>query len=268
MSNSILVSIVTPSYNQAEYLAENLHSVTVQRAQGIEVQHLVMDGGSTDGTVALLEASTGVTWVSKKDRGQSDAINKGFRAAQGAIIGWINSDDYYVPGAVARVVSYFEEHPEAMWLYGKCYIVDRTSRVTDEYDTSDFDLETLINRKNFIPQQSTFFRRQLLDQVGYLDESLQLCMDYDYWIRIGKLYPGHFLQEYLACFRRHKDAKTSKQAPRHWAEFLEVSRKYGGKRFSMIYLRMLMHAAFRGIPGPLQRLAAAPALRSMARRIR
>jgi len=268
MSDSILVSIVTPSYNQAEYLLQNLRSVAIQRAPGIELQHLVMDGGSNDGTLALLEASSGVTWMSEKDRGQSDAINKGFRAAQGAIIGWINSDDYYEPGAIAKVVAYFREHPETMWLYGKCHFVDSSGTITDAYDAADFNLDTLINRKNFVPQQSTFFRRELLEQVGYLDESLHLCMDYDYWIRFGKRYPGHFLPEYLASFRRHADAKTSMQAGRHWAEFLEVSRKHGGKRFSVLYLRMLGHAVFRSIPGPIRRLAAAPALRLIVRRIR
>lgn len=268
MSDSILVSIVTPSYNQAEFLLQNLHSVAIQKAPGIKLQHLVMDGGSTDGTVALLKASSGVTWVSEKDRGQSDAINKGFHAAEGSIIGWINSDDYYMPGAIAKVIDYFEKHQEAMWLYGRCHMVDRSNSVTDEYDTAEFDLDTLINEKNFVPQQATFFRRELLDQVGYLDESLNLCMDYDYWIRFGKRHPGHFLPEYLACFRRHIDAKTSMQARRHWAEFLEVSRKHGGRRFSILYCRMLMHAVFRSTPVSLRKLANAPALRSIVRRIR
>jgi glycosyltransferase involved in cell wall biosynthesis len=263
-----LVSIITPSYNQAEYLVENLESVAAQRSNDYDLEHLVFDGGSTDGSLDVLRNCQGVTWVSEPDRGQSDAINKGFRAAGGEIIGWINSDDFYTRGAVARVVSYFREHPDTKWIYGNCYFVDQNSRITGSYDARQFNLERLLNFGDYIPQQSTFFRRDLLQTVGYLDESLHLAMDYDFWIRIGKSYTGVFLPDYLACFRRHSLAKTDRRAGEHWAEALAVSRRHGGQLFSRLYFRSRVQAFYRMFPTRIRRLARHPRLEPLARRIR
>ena len=201
------VSVVTPSFNQGQFLERTLASVAHQ--EGIEIEHVVFDGGSTDGTVEVLTHFVPpVRWVSKKDRGQTDAVNKGICATDGEIIGWLNSDDIYYSGAVEKVVNYFQVHPDVDVVYGKADHVDIEDVPFEEYPTEPWDLERL-KYHCFLCQPAVFFRRRVVEQHGLLDESLNYCMDYGFWLRLA-LAGVHFgyLEEKLAGSRIYADNKT------------------------------------------------------------
>lgn len=201
------VSVVTPSYNQGQFIERTLQSVASQT--GAEIEHVVFDGGSNDDTVAVLKAFTpAVRWVSEKDKGQTDAVNKGIAATDGDIIGWLNSDDVYYPGAIARVVEFFEQHPEVDVVYGLADHIDLEDRAFEEYPTEPWDLERL-KETCFICQPALFFRRRVVEQHGALDESLNYCMDYAYWLRLGTAGVRFaLLHEKLAGSRLYADNKT------------------------------------------------------------
>jgi glycosyltransferase involved in cell wall biosynthesis len=180
------VTIVTPSYNQGSFLEETLLSVLTQDYPNIE--YLVIDGGSTDGSVEIIKKYEGrlAFWVSEPDQGQAHAINKGFRRARGEILGWLNSDDLYCPGAVRTAVEFLESHPDVSVVYGRADLIDSEGTVLGSVPPEDFDPAVCIARQRFpIPQPATFFRRETLQQVGDLDQRLRYCLDWDYWIRIA-----------------------------------------------------------------------------------
>ena len=201
------ISIVTPSYNQGQFIERTLQSVACQA--GAEIEHVVFDGGSTDNTVEVLKNfSPPVRWVSKKDKGQTDAVNQGIRATDGEIIGWLNSDDIYYPGAIECVVAYFNAHPEVDLVYGMADHIDLEDHAFENYPTEPWDFERL-KETCFICQPALFFRRRVIEQHGLLDESLNYCMDYEYWLRLGmKGVRFAYLEERLAGSRLYADNKT------------------------------------------------------------
>jgi glycosyltransferase involved in cell wall biosynthesis len=201
------VSIVTPSYNQGQFIERTLQSVASQT--GAEIEHVVFDGGSKDNTVDVLKAFVPpVRWVSQKDNGQTDAVNKGIRATSGEIIGWLNSDDIYYPNAISKVVAYFDAHPEVDIVYGQADHIDLEDKAFEEYPSEPWSLERL-KETCFICQPALFFRRSIVEKHGLLDESLNYCMDYAYWLRLGKAgVKFAFLQEKLAGSRLYADNKT------------------------------------------------------------
>lgn len=201
------VSVITPSYNQAAFIERTLASVAAQ--SGVELEHVVFDGGSTDGTVAILERfRPAPRWVSRKDNGQADAVNQGIRATDGDVIGWLNSDDVYYPGAIARVAAFLEQNPDVDVVYGMADHIDRDDRVLERYPTAPWDFERL-KKECFICQPAAFFRRRVIEKHGLLDESLHFCMDYEYWLRLGKSGARFaYLEDKLAGSRLHSDTKT------------------------------------------------------------
>jgi glycosyltransferase involved in cell wall biosynthesis len=222
------VSIVTPSYNQGQFIERTLQSVASQ--SGAEIEHVVFDGGSTDATVDVLKAFTpAVRWVSKKDKGQTDAVNQGIRATDGEIIGWLNSDDVYYPHAIERVVAFFERNPDVDIVYGLADHIGLDDVAFEDYPTEPWNFERL-KETCFICQPALFFRRRVVEQHGLLDESLNYCMDYAYWLRLGKAGVRFaLLPEKLAGSRLYADNKTLGARVKVHAEINDMFRKLFGK---------------------------------------
>lgn len=234
---SPLVSIVTPSFNQARYLEETIQSVLAQTYPHVE--YWIIDGGSTDGSLEIIEkyAPRLAGWVSEPDRGQTDAINKGFARANGEILAWINSDDTYEPHAVAEAVEYLMAHPETGLVYGDCNYIDENSRVIGRFPAAQTDLARLRRGYVHVPQQSAFFRAALWRQVGPLDPSFYFAMDYDLWVRLAGVSRVDYVRRVWANFRLHSDAKTIAADDRCWPEMLRVHYRDGGSRFAPIVFK-------------------------------
>lgn len=200
------ISVITPSYNQGRFIEKTIQSVLNQDVSCLE--YMVVDGGSTDETVSILKRYEGrFCWVSEKDKGQADAINKGIRATTGDIVGYLNSDDVYYPGALNAVSSFFEENPEADVVYGDADHIDLNGEVIAPYDTEDWDYHRL-KEICYLCQPAVFVRRRLIDKAGLFDASLQYCMDYEYWLRLGAVIPFARLHKKLAGSRLHNENKT------------------------------------------------------------
>jgi glycosyltransferase involved in cell wall biosynthesis len=228
MNHSPLISVVTPSFNQASFLGEALASVQLQSYKHCE--HLVIDGKSTDGTVALLRnvtdgaESASVRWISETDSGQSDALNKGFRLAKGEIIGWLNSDDRYRPGCFEQIVRAFAENPEVDILYGDYVVIDeagRPLRVRREIEFSAFIL--LYHRVLYIPTTATFFRRRIFEENNWLEEKLHYAMDLEFFIRLAaRGYRFKHLPKIIADFRVHSRSKSCSDPDKHRMEHQQI----------------------------------------------
>lgn len=240
LSPNPLVSIVTPSYNQAPYLEAAIRSVLEQSYPHIE--HLVIDGGSTDGSLQILQeyGDRLAYWVSEQDAGQTDAINKGFNRASGEIFAWINSDDLLRLEAVAEAVEYLKEHPEVGMVYGDADFIDEAGEKIGWFNAAQTDYTRLRRGYVHIPQQATFFRGRLWRMVGPLDPSFYFAMDYDLWVRIAALAPIRYHPRTWAAFRLHSDAKSLAAAERCWPEMMRVHRRLGGGILSVIYAKYLL----------------------------
>ncbi|MEI4828208.1 glycosyltransferase family 2 protein [Bacillus sp. FJAT-53711] len=210
--NQPLVSIITPSYQQGKFIQETIESVLSQDYSNLE--HIVIDGGSTDSTVEVLKSYNYLgerfRWVSEKDRGQSHAINKGLNMAKGEIIGWLNSDDTYMPNAVKRAVSALQQNTEWGMVYGRANYTDEQNQVIGPYPIEPFNRKRLYEGC-IICQPAAFIRKEAFDMVGGIDENFHFCMDYDLWMRISKHYPIGFIEHVLATSRMHNDSKTMTQ---------------------------------------------------------
>jgi glycosyltransferase involved in cell wall biosynthesis len=240
-----LVSIVTPSFNQAPYLEETISSVLEQDYPRIE--YIIIDGGSTDGSVDIIKkyADKITWWVSEVDKGQTDAINKGFGCTTGRILAWLNSDDTYEPGAVSAGVKYLQEHPKIGMVYADCNYIDEKGQKLGKFPAAQTDYKRLRRGYVHIPQQTMFFRAELWHAVGPMDPSFFFAMDYDLWTRIAarteiKYLPG----QTWANFRIHSFGKTIAADERCWPEMLQVHYRDGGSFFSIIvakyYIRKLI----------------------------
>lgn len=213
------LSVITPSLRQARYLGACLESVRAAAATAAphEVEHIVVDGGSDDGTVDLLRARTDIRWISEKDTGQSHAINKGLALATGEILAYLCADDLYEPDAVRAVLEAFAANPGADVVYGDFYFLEGDSGRKRRKSAASFRPDRL-RRRNPLGQPAVWWRRRVYDKFGGFDESLHFCMDHEYWLRLGTSVRWHYLPEPLAVSRLHADAKTSRQLPAMWRE--------------------------------------------------
>jgi glycosyltransferase involved in cell wall biosynthesis len=234
--NQPLVTIVTPSFNQGRFIRETIESVFSQDYPHIE--YIVMDGGSKDETADVVKEYAGrLTWISERDRGQSDAINKGFRMARGEIVAWLNSDDILLPGAVSQAVAAFERKPQMGAVYGEGYLIDIDSKVKGRFPyTQPMDLWRLTYLSDFILQQALFLRRTVLEELNYLDEGLHYTMDWDLLIRIASRYDVDYINAYLGAIREHGQAKTALGGLRRASEIRLMLQRHTGMRLSPGFL--------------------------------
>lgn len=230
-----LVTIVTPSYNQGRFIRDTIESVLSQNYPKIE--YIIIDGMSADDTSDIVrEYEDRLTFIREKDHGQSDAINKGFRMAKGEIVAWLNSDDVYEPDCIQRAVLEFQKHPDLGLLYGDGYIIDENGKKTGKFNaTQAFDAWELIHVQDYILQPTTFFRKNCLKKAGYLDESLNWCMDWDLWIRLSKITKVKYIPEYFACAREYSGTKTSVGGRKRLLEIKKLMQKYSGKKSPVGY---------------------------------
>lgn len=221
-----LVTVVTPSYNQGSFIEETILSVLNQDYPYIE--YIIIDGGSSDNTLDIIRKyENRLTWVSEPDRGQSHAINKGFRMAKGEILCWLNSDDTYEPGAVSKVVQCFLQNPGTSMVYGLVNVVSESGEVTETIIAhKPFELWTVIHFGQIIYQASTFFLKDAFDQVGELNEDLNWCMDWDLWIRLGMRYEVINVGHVFANIRMYHSTKTSTGGFKRVKEIVKVMRQY------------------------------------------
>lgn len=250
MTDDPLITVVTPSYNQGRFIEETIQSVLGQGYPRLE--YLVMDGGSKDDTVDVLKKyGDRLRWVSEKDGGQADAVNKGFAAARGEILGWLNSDDTYAPGALRAAADFFAANPDVGMVYGDGDHVDEGGRFLERYPARPYDWKALGDRC-YICQPAAFIRAEVFRQVGPLDGSLHFTMDYDYWIRVGKRFKVAYRPGVLARSRLHGDTKTvARRADAHDEALATLRRHYGRAP-----LHWICAAAFHRLaPGLLPGLA-------------
>ena len=213
------LSVITPSLNQGRYLAACLDSVRAAAAEAgpNEIEHIVIDGGSSDGTVDLLRGRSDVRWASERDSGQSHAINKGLAMASGDILAYLCADDLYEPDAAQKVLCAFADYPDADVVYADFYFLEGDSGRKRRKSAAAFRPDNLRN-SNPLGQPAVWWRRRVYENFGGFDESLHYCMDHEYWLRLGTNVRWHYIPEPLAVSRLHADAKTSRQLPAMWRE--------------------------------------------------
>jgi glycosyltransferase involved in cell wall biosynthesis len=226
------ISIVTPCLNQRNFLEQTLRSILSQSGD-FELTSIIIDGGSTDGTLDLLRSLNDprIKWTSEHDHGQAHALNKGLDRAEDGVIGWLNSDDLYTPDALAAVMQAFED-PDVKWVIGRCQNIDAQgniirpaiARYKDRY-LAHYSYRKLL-RENFISQPAVFWRTDFGQEAGPLDESLLYTMDYDLWLRMGKLAEPVILDRVLAQFRIHAASKSGKVNREQFDEGYRVAGRY------------------------------------------
>jgi glycosyltransferase involved in cell wall biosynthesis len=232
------ISVVTPSLNQGRFLRDALQSVVDQNYPRVE--HIVVEGGSQDDSVEVLNEYAHYGHVclieAVPPQGQSHAVNIGFRAATGDVIGWLNADDRYCPGAFAEAVAALAD-PGADLVYGSWEIIDEEGRFVSAFEAGPFDLDQFLNGVTSIAQPTVFFRRSLLERIGYLDETLHYVMDFDLLLRAARVTTFQRVDATLAQFRHHSNSKSMAQARRFYPEGRRVARRHGGPFLSTAFRR-------------------------------
>jgi len=226
-----MISIIVPTYNAERYLRQAVESILEQ--DYLDVELIVVDGKSTDSTVNILrEYGKEIRWISEKDKGEPDAINKGMAMAKGELIGFLNADDIYLPNALSTVVEHFKDYPNSMWAYGKCKIIDEdgeearglVTKIKELFQPHYSYSRLLIG--DFIAQPAAFWRRELVNEIGNFDIRETLAFEYDFWLRAGKLYRPGFINEYLASWRAHSESLTVNNIYKDMKDAYRISKGY------------------------------------------
>jgi glycosyltransferase involved in cell wall biosynthesis len=220
LTRNPLVSVVTPSYNALPFIIDTIKSVQLQDYPTIE--HIVIDGSSVDGTREVLKQHPHLIWISEPDKGQSEAINKGFRMARGEIIGWLNADDTYRPGAVSCAVEYLQAHPDVDLVYTDVQVIDEHDQPVRLARSGPFSFEEILIN-NMVKQPTIFMRKKVIDSLGGVDEDLHYVMDYEFWLRAGRLFNLQYLPgEIFANFRYCRGTKSYEETDAFHQEWMRV----------------------------------------------
>jgi glycosyltransferase involved in cell wall biosynthesis len=259
------VTVVTPSFNQERYIEETLRSVLLQGYPALE--HVVIDGGSTDGSVDIVRRYGDwlARWVSEPDDGQSDALNKGFAGSRGEVMAWLNSDDLYLPGAIRRAVETLATRPRAGLVYGTCHILDSADLLVRPASPRPFRRADILRGALTIPQPSAFWTRSAWERVGPIRRDYHYCMDLDLWMSIAEQFDVIYVPEVWACFREHEASKTG-GGRRPFEDEEVLVRRAHHRRRRLLRLAMARPAAYF-TPSMLAFMGARMLPRSWTRRI-
>jgi len=230
--NALKFSVITPSLNQGEFIEENIRSVLNQHHDNVE--HLIIDGGSTDGTLDILKKYKHLKWISEPDKGQSDALNKGFKMAQGDIICWVNSDDMLAENALNAANQFFAEMPQTLAVNGIRENIDQDGIKLNDTPSRTYTFDGLLNKNNSVSQVATFFRRTVFNKIGYLDVTLHYAMDYDFFLRLTAIQTIPSINVKLGRFRTHAASKTSASGLKLLKEQQLTRAKFGGNIVSSV----------------------------------
>jgi glycosyltransferase involved in cell wall biosynthesis len=227
MGDALTLSIVTPSYNTGRHLKAAIRSVLEQEWPAIDYR--VMDGGSTDSTLDVLRGfGDRLRWISEKDAGQSDAINKGFARSSGEVLAWLNADDVYATGAVRTAMEFLQAHPEVALVYGNADYIDACGKtIAPCAHIEPFNYHRLLHYSDYIVQPAAFFRRSAFEAVGGLDASLNWTMDYDLWLKIARQFKVAYIPQLLAHYRWLDNNKTATGGFARLNEISEVIQRHG-----------------------------------------
>ena len=244
------ISVITPSFNQGQFLEQTIRSVTSQDYPNLE--YIVIDGASTDTSVDIIRKHAGqiAHWCSEPDQGQADAIFKGFDKSSGEIMGWLNSDDLLLPGALTAVANYFQQHPEVEVVSGGAFCIDAEGRPLRRlFGNYTLGVAATYNRflyyeQDGVFQQATFWRRSAYDAVGGLDRSLHFVLDRDLFLRLAKRRKFGRLKQMLACFRLHEECKSVRIQNIREAESRILAKKYGTDRQVQL-LKQILYYRYR-----------------------
>jgi len=244
-SNLPKVSIIMPSFNQGQFLEASILSVLAQDYPNLE--YILVDGGSKDNSLEIIKKYEGRldSWVSEKDKGHADALNKGFSHATGDILAWLNSDDIYFPNAVSEAVSILMSHPDVGMVYGDADLIDDAGVHVGQFGSKQTSYRQMLRGSVHIPQATTFIRTDIWRQVGPLDLSLFFSFDYDLWVKIAKVSKVLYVPKRWAKFRIHGAGKTIVNDDRCYPDMLRVlERETGSSWLSWLRLRMIARKAF------------------------
>jgi glycosyltransferase involved in cell wall biosynthesis len=251
-----IVSIVTPSYNQGIFLEATIESVLNQDYPHIE--YIIADGGSTDDSVEIIKRFEKhlTWWCSEKDQGQSSAINKGWRKARGAILSYLNSDDMLAPNAINFVVNAFRANPTGGVYYGDWDYVNKEGNLVGRKKSSACNFQQLLfyGQSNYVAQAASFYRADLVHQIGLLDETLHLSMDYDLLLRLSRLSEMIYIPQPLAHIRLHNLSKSSTFIHKHYQESIMLQTKYGAGPMTLLTkLKYYRYIFFSNLPHFIQK---------------
>ncbi|MFX0140541.1 MAG: glycosyltransferase family 2 protein, partial [Candidatus Hodarchaeota archaeon] len=220
------ISVVTPSFNQAQFLERTILSVLNQNYPNLE--YIIIDGGSTDGTVEIIKKYKKYLtyWISEKDNGQTDALNKGFIKSTGKILAYINSDDTYIPQAFLKIIEAFKRNPDVNLIFGNMNYIDAFDNLIGECRFTKFDFTTLIYEGGNLNQPGSFWTRNIYDEVGGFNSRYRFCMDFDFFCRVAEIGKLKHIREYIANFRYHKGSKSSTIGHIGSVEHEEIANRY------------------------------------------